>query len=415
MSDSAPSTLKGKLPERFQEYLDLNDSSAFWAEIERLGTPLMEPVTGSDEYLITFVARGDENTTSFTGNGGGFFWKETPFKRVEKTDIWFAQVQAPRGHVGSYVILKNLPQGTDYWDQRKYAHPDEFNRRHKLTWAAWPKATTKPYFTFVYETPGALPIKYLQNPEEEVRGQRIETTFTSGILGNARDLFVYLPYGFERGVKMPLMIVFDGSSYFYGLDVPTMLDNMIAAGIIPPLVALFPCSIDTPTRSRELPCNPDFIRFLSEELLPFAETSYGIDLSGQPIILAGASYGGLAALYGAVMQPNRLTHVLSQAGAFYGVPLEDYSQGHSWLPQEIARTGQLPTKMYFDAGTADTTYTSDGKHPPNLDVNRAMQEQLKQMEYRDFKYLEYTGGHDYACWQRTFPIGLEWLLNTKSL
>lgn len=415
MSDSAPSTLKGKFPERFQEYLDLNDSSAFWAEIERLGTPLMEPVTGSDEYLITFVARGDENTTSFTGNGGGFFWKETPFKRVEKTDIWFAQVQAPRGHVGSYVILKNLPQGTDYWDQRKYAHPDEFNRRHKLTWAPWPKATGRSYSTYVYETPRALPLKYLEKPAEAIRGRRLESRFTSNILGNTRDLFIYFPLTFEPGMATPLLIAFDGSAYFNGLAVPTMLDNMIAEGAIPPLVALFPCSIDTPTRNRELPCHPDFIRMLCDELLPLSEQNHSVNFTGQPVILAGSSYGGLASLYGAVMRPDRFTHVLSQAGAFYGVPSEDYSQGHSWRPQEIARTGMLPQKLYFDAGTSDNMYTSEGKHPSNLEVNRALHEQLRQMKYGNFKYLEYSGGHDYACWQRTFPIGLEWLLNTKSL
>jgi len=48
----------------------------------------------------------------------------------------------------------------------------------------------------------------------------------------------------------------------------TILDNLRAAGALPPLVAVMASSIDAPTRRREGHCNPSFVEFLAQELLP---------------------------------------------------------------------------------------------------------------------------------------------------
>lgn len=404
------SSLIEKLPESLRHTLEFSNGSKFWSAVERYGTPFIEPVPGSDHYRATFVVKGDAETTSIVGTGGGFNWVETRFDRIPDTDIWLTQFEIEPGQIGSYVFLRNLPPGTDYWAQRNFAIGDPFNK-NVLNWSAWPKGTGVPYSTFVYNAPGAIPGLFLEEPPVDAIGKRAILTFESQTLRNSRDVHTYLPKGHLPGESLPLLIVFDGTSYFGGMSVPRILDNMIARGVIPPLAAIGPCSIDTPTRNRELPCNREFFDMLTEELLPFVQRELAIDWHGKPVVLAGSSYGGLAALYGGVIRGDLFTHVLSQAGAVYWSPEEDFSKGHSWLPKEIERTGKLPSKVYFDAGTRDNVFTSDGKHPAILEANRALVEQFTRQRFEHFKYLEYCGGHDYACWQRSFPVGLEWLLN----
>src|SRR5579883_846233 len=83
-------------------------------------------------------------------------------------------------------------------------------------------------------------------------------------------------------------------SFIELVPTPTILDNPISEGKIPPLVAVLPDSLDGETRNRELPCHQPFVDYLTKELLPWVHEHYHVTSDPARSIVAGSSYGGLA-------------------------------------------------------------------------------------------------------------------------
>jgi enterochelin esterase-like enzyme len=244
------------------------------------------------------------------------------------------------------------------------------------------------------------------------KGQLTSYRFTSRLLKNKRDIWVYTPssYQWKEG-PYPLLIVFDGQAYISELiPGPTILDNLIFAGKIPPVVAVFISSVDQPTRNRELPCHSKFIDSLTQELLPWISRRYFVTKNPSQTILAGSSYGGLAAVYGALSHPQRFGNVLSQSGAFWWTPSTDASG--PWIVKQFEGLPALPVRFYLDVGDQETSSKED--QMSMLDVNRCFRKLLENKGYR-ITYHEFSGGHEYECWRQTFSIGLISLMGNKQM
>lgn len=241
------------------------------------------------------------------------------------------------------------------------------------------------------------------------KGQLTSYRFSSRLLKNKRDIWVYTPdsYQWKKG-PYPLLIVFDGQAYTSQLiPGPTILDNLIAEGKIPPLVAVFISSIDQDTRNRELPCYSRFINSLTQELLPWISRRYFVTEDPSRTILAGSSYGGLAAAYAASCHPNRFGNVLSQSGAFWWNPHKDSSD--PWLVKQFGILPTLAIRFYLDVGNQETEAKGQMSM---IEVNRYLHDLLERKGYR-VTYHEFSGGHDYDCWQHTFAIGLMVLIGKE--
>jgi enterochelin esterase family protein len=77
---------------------------------------------------------------------------------------------------------------------------------------------------------------------------------------------------------------------------------LIASHRLPPINVVFIDSLDHPRRAKELPPNPHFADFMAHELLPWLRRG-GLSLSRQKTVVAGSSYGGLAASWVALRYP----------------------------------------------------------------------------------------------------------------
>src|SRR5439155_20374714 len=98
--------------------------------------------------------------------------------------------------------------------------------------------------------------------------------YASARIGNERDIWVYTPPGFiDAGDQYPLLVLFDGETFITAGTTPTILDNLVADGTIPPCVAVLVGNADG-ARARELPCYPPFVEFLTDELLPWVQQEY---------------------------------------------------------------------------------------------------------------------------------------------
>lgn len=178
------------------------------------------------------------------------------------------------------------------------------------------------------------------------------------------------------------MEAFDGKSYVAWMAAPTTLDNLIAAGMVPPMVAAF---VGNVRRAHELAGFPAFVDFLTEELVPWVRVQASATSDPARSVIAGSSMGGLAASFAALRRPDVFGNVLSQSGAFNWKSADEWqSAGESeweWLIHEFERTPRLPLRFWLDVGEFETvpqfgpTPEEDG--PTLLATNRHLRDVLR--------------------------------------
>jgi enterochelin esterase family protein len=251
----------------------------------------------------------------------------------------------------------------------------------------------------VLEGPDAPPFRWSTARHGVPRGAVEKHRVSSARLDNERDVFVYTPPGYDATQTYPLLVCFDGWGYVNEAYVPTqtVLDNLLADGRIPPLVAVLPDSLGQETRMRELLLDEPFVEFLAEELLPWAHGRWSLTRDPAQTVVAGSSAGGLTAAFAALRRPDLFGLVLSQSGAY----------GHGSLPGEYAAADRLPLRFYLDVGMLEThVYKS---RAAILHANRHLRDVLLARGC-DVTYREFPGGHDYLWWRETIADGLVALL-----
>ena len=180
---------------------------------------------------------------------------------------------------------------------------------------------------------------------------------------------------------------------------------MQAHGVLRPLVAVFVGNSQKPGRG-ELPPNAPFQAFLREELLPWLRERYRFTGDPRRSVVAGSSFGGLAATYTALKNPDVFGNVLAQSGSYWwwpdwlasGIRLTEQSGA---LIREYADAAPLPIRFYMETGT----WEGDVMLVPN----RQFRDVLVRKGY-DVHYEERLGGHDYVRWRDSLSEGLRKLI-----
>ncbi|SOZ38388.1 alpha/beta hydrolase [Cupriavidus neocaledonicus] len=256
----------------------------------------------------------------------------------------------------------------------------------------------------VLELPAAPPQPWLAPRAGVPAGTVTPYRLDSRILGEARDIYVYRP---ARARPTATLVLFDAHAYLSLVPTPTLLDNLIDAGLLPPVAALIVANPSAAARAAQLPPNPAFADFLANELMPWAAT-LGLDAPADRTVVAGSSYGGLAAAYAGLRHPERFGLVLSQSGSFWwgpgGAPDQPPRQPQ-WLIREYAASPRLPLRFYLEAGRFE-----DGRGAVNiLTTTRHMRDVLVARGY-PVVHAEHASGHDYLQWRGTLACGLIALL-----
>ncbi|QCS66595.1 hypothetical protein EC609_31915 [Achromobacter denitrificans] len=271
---------------------------------------------------------------------------------------------------------------------------------------AYPKQGIDAFQTYsVLELADAPPQPWVEARADVPAGTVETRELRSKILGNTRKIHLYRPAGWRSAAAdNHVLVLFDAGAYLGRVPTPTILDNMIAAGVIPPTAALL---IDNPTadsRSQELPPNPDFADFLARELMPWAR-KHGIGAPAARTVIGGSSYGGLASAYAALRHPEVFGNVLSQSGSYWWSPAGEEDQ---WLTRQFAAVRTLPVRFFLGAGLFES---GRGGQPGILETNRHLRDVLRAKGYW-VTHREIAGGHDYLVWRGTLSDGLLELIGT---
>jgi enterochelin esterase family protein len=259
----------------------------------------------------------------------------------------------------------------------------------------------------VLELPAAPRQTWILARPQVPKGMVTDHHLRSAILGNDHALSVYTPpTDAAAGAPHSLLLLFDRWAYRHFVPTATILDNLLAAGCLAPVVAILVDSPDLETRERELPCSAPFADFLVRELLPWARQRYPLTSDPARIVVGGSSYGGLAAAFAALRHPDVFGNVLSQSGAFWWKPEDD--REYEWLARHVAAGPTRPLRFYLEVGLLEAGPMA-GNAPDQVVVNRHLCTVLHAKGY-PVHYREYNGGHEYVCWRGTLADGLLSLL-----
>jgi enterochelin esterase family protein len=194
---------------------------------------------------------------------------------------------------------------------------------------------------------------------------------------------------------------------------PVVLDNLIAAGDLPLIVAIF---VDPGHLADELPPAPgwqptpanrsfeydtlsdQYARFLLEELLPTVGRDLRLTDDPERRAIGGISSGGICAWTVAWERPDAFRKVLSHVGSFVNI------RGGHVYPALIRKTPPKPLRVFLQGGAGDL----DNEHGHWPLANQQMAAALRFAGY-DYRFEFGEGGHSGAHGGAILPEALRWL------
>lgn len=256
------------------------------------------------------------------------------------------------------------------------------------------------------EVPGQGAMFYDVRPV--AHGTVVERWYTSKSTDQIRRMFVYLPPGYDKAffdkqpVRYPVLYLFHGaggdeSGWTESGRANHILDNLMADGMLKPLVVVMPYGY------AYLPASPkasgenamkrqrtDFNRDLTEDLIPYVEANFRVYADRDHRAVAGLSLGGGQALGIGLVRTDLFSRVVSFSAAI-GAVTSPEAGGLDFKPffADAAKMNQQLKLLWVGCGTDDTLYKS----------NRQFSESLNSAGVKHVWHSS-EGAHTWQVWRR---------------
>jgi enterochelin esterase-like enzyme len=378
----------------------------FWQDLQDKA-PLTEPIADDPKNSwVTFIWRGNDKTRRVTVSGGppGPQWDGNALTLLPGTDLWYRTERIPNDARCAYSFQINWPETRleDFTSQGKEP-PVFLCRLDPLN----PREAAVSSLKSLLEMPAAPPEPWRKRLPGVPAGTLAQKTIESTVLKERRKFTVFTPAAYDpKGTPLRMLVLFDGDAYFDDDAIPghAILDNLIAKGKIPPVIAVF---VNQEKRDKELNCSDSFADYVALELVPKLRKEYRVTEDPAEVIVGGLSLGGLMSSYCALRHPEVFGNVLSQSGA-YQWPVCDTDRAArasepGWLTREYVKAPLHPVRFYLEAGCFENFYLYS-----LLSENRRFHDVLQAKGYQ-VQYHEFSGGHECLSWRASFADAIVYL------
>ncbi len=223
--------------------------------------------------------------------------------------------------------------------------------------------------------------------------------FESKLLNETREIFLYTPvYKNEKGFSLPLLIVHDGSEAIHIGKFHQILDNLQAAGKIPPCAALF---ISPKDRIGEYALNASYPEFciheaLTEALAIWKKWNVPISDESPKRSITGASLGGLLATKTSLQFPKDIGVCIAQSPSYW------------WNQAEIFHSPYLKNapKIEFHLQTGTI-----------CDAQKMTESMFHRLKYlgANVMYQEFHQSHTWGNWRTNLASAIQSWLSPMSI
>jgi len=216
----------------------------------------------------------------------------------------------------------------------------------------------------------------------------------SAALRRKHPVFIYTPPGITSGTKYPSIVVTDGADYLGFGRMNLVLDNLIAAGKIRPIIGIF---VDPRTdlndnstnhRMNDYAASDEFLEFLEKEVVPKVASRYPVSPSAKERVILGASMGGLIATYAGLKRPEFFPNCAAQSPA--------YIQADSAVMKTVEALPRVSLRVFMQTGLLNDTQP-EAKHVATL----------LRKKGATVRYEEFPEGHNWKNWGSHLPKILE--------
>lgn len=340
----------------------------------------VSPLIGDDRAIIFYLGVAE----SVMLRGDMLSERSRPLQRLGQTTLWFDDDRyEPDARLDYHLLV----DGVDVGDPRNPRQvPSGYGPRAEVRMPQ-------------HSEPG----EWLPRPGVPTGKLERCAEFGSRHYPSTRTVWIYTPAGYDPGRRYPSLYFHDGGDYLTFAVAQTIFDNLIAAGDIPPCIAVFIDPSQEHGRRVDYDLNRDYCRFVAEELVPWIDARYATERSAEQRAIVGASFGGLISLFAAQLYPHVFGLVASQSGFVgrrAGAVMQLYTQ-------------PAPLAVHLLIGTYETEIGPD-RYPSLesdfLQANRGLRDLLAAQGYRH-AYAEYHEGHSWGLWRARLGDALRFLLN----
>lgn len=343
--------------------------------LARVGVPYVSDSTS------TFVYVGEADAVRVV-HFMALFPEIPSLERLEGTELWHVTVELPAGCRIEYQLEVVSPAGT----QRIV---DPLNRR---------RATDPFGANSVAHAPGSEDPAWT-SPAVDARPGTVETfEFESTTFRGVRTLSVYLPDGFPNAAPYPGVVFHDGSDLIEHAGITTVLDNLIGAGALAPMVGVL---IDPLDRNREYMALPAHASFVVDEVLPHAVAEFHIGTRPAERLIAGASLGAVASLSTTWLRPGVFDSLVLLSGTFITATGGPWHRSESLQPV----VGFMAEFAAAPGHPASRAWMACGAYEALAADNRAFVPVLESAGV-EVHYEEPLDGHHWQSWRNSLGRAL---------
>ena len=333
----------------------------------------------------TFLYRGEADGVAIEHAVRGLA-APLPLKRLRRSDLWYASIELPPASRIEYRLL--VRHGDNVENILDPLNPES---------VTGPASTMSVLRAQGYETP-----RWALADPAVVHGELTELHFHSKALRREAHVTLYTRARMRREDRLPLLVVHDGGDFLNYASFGTVLDNLMDQRRMADCVVAFSHPGD---RLREYGASAAHSRFLTAELVPLLEERFPLRAEPAGRVLAGASFGAIAALSAAVRAPGFYGGLLLQSASFlYTVVGREHPGGPVFDPvvRFVNAIRSQPQQV------VEQIFLSYGAFEPAAQRNLAMVDVLRRMA-AEVKVVESLDGHTWTGWRDRLLDGLSWL------
>lgn len=222
--------------------------------------------------------------------------------------------------------------------------------------------------------------------------------YKSGVIGDNRDYYVYLPPSYDGKKKLPVLYLLhgfsdDASGWTSVGQAHVILDNLLAEGKMDPTIVVMTLGYGAPEilRSTSATRPPDVQRrnreayrdALFNEVIPAVEKTYKVDARREKRAIAGLSMGGGQTLFIGLNHLDRFAYI----GAFSsGIGSDNPAQ--LWPTLDASASAKI-RKFWIACGKDDFL----------IEPNRKFHAWLNEKGVKH-DWVETEGAHTWLVWRR---------------
>ncbi|HSV65073.1 MAG TPA: alpha/beta hydrolase-fold protein [Mycobacteriales bacterium] len=250
------------------------------------------------------------------------------------------------------------------------------------------------------------------------RGILLDVIYGGGRSGISRPGLLYLPavyFTSQQDRRLPAIELFHGTpgrarNYRDQMHIDTILDAEIAAGRVPPVLAVIPTTYErTYSDCVDAVHGERDETYLAVDVPADVETAFRV-LPGRSFAALGFSTGGFCAVNLALHHPDRYAAAASLSGFF--TPGQDPGTARLYGHSQAARQRNSPLWwiMHRHPSAPPLYLVASTDDPATMREDDQLAAMISRHARRLPSYIaQISGGHNYGTWQAAIRPALDWV------